>query len=477
MKKENDVVFLHAGGRNLEGLQGPLAPIGMIGLASYLKKNNYQVSIINLLLEKALDDKLTDWDILATLETKIFCIDLHWFVHSFEAIALAETIKEIYPNSVVILGGLTASFFAVEILVNFLCIDFVIKGEAEEPLRMLVETLLSESNNYAEIPNLTYRTCSGVQNNPITYLIDQQLFEEIDFLDFEMINNWEQMFYLYNLDYQFHRSAPNKISEYYRPQRKGFWPVYTGRGCSFNCSFCGGSKNAFKRCFNRDKIILRSPEKVAADILKLNSLGIGHIYIPHSPMIVQDKYHHQLLDILENSRIELNAGFYFEDFPFYFDREVNLRYAAVFNPANSLYTIYVGHANERIAKLNHSYVPYDKVLDVIKYGRETGVKVITSFNLGMPGDDFQTTLEQAIYIRNLKKINAKVEYYKAEMHPASNIFCNSEELTVSRRIQNFVDYYTHLKEKKEKTMLHGYDLQSKLTPEEQIEIIQDIISH
>lgn len=475
MNQKLDVVFLHAGGKNVKGLQGPLAPIGMIGLASYLKKKNFRVGIINLLLEKALDENVTDQSILATIESKIFCIDLHWFVHSFEAIALAETIKDVYPNSVVVLGGLTASFFAREIVTNFPCIDFIIKGEAEEPIRMLVESLTSGKNDYANIPNLTYRSSGEIKDNPITYLIDQTIFDELDFLDFELIQNWEQMFYLFNLDYQFHRTAQNRVSEYYCPERKGYWPVYTGRGCSFNCSFCGGSRNAFKRCFNREQPILRSPKKVAKDIAKLDSLGIGHIYIPHSPMIIQPEYHHQLLDALEEEKGQLNAGFYFEDFPFYFDREVNMRYATIFNPANSLYTIYVGHANKRVARLNNSYVPYDKVLDVLKYGRETGVKVITSFNLGMPGDDYQTTLEQAIYIRNLRKVNAKVQYYKAEMHPASNIFCNSEELTVTLKIKNFLDYYTHLKDKQEKTMLHGYDLESNLTPEEQIDIIQSFI--
>ena len=55
-----------------------------------------------------------------------------------------------------------------------------------------------------------------------------------------------------------------------------------GRGCPFNCPYCGGGQRAQQNLAGRNEVILRSPEKVVDDIsnivykYKVPSLFFGH---------------------------------------------------------------------------------------------------------------------------------------------------------------------------------------------------------
>lgn len=469
-----DVVFLHAGGKNPKGLQGPFIPIGMLGLASHLSKAGMKVKIFNLLMEKILDRNFTDEDFLDSVDSLVFCIDLHWFVHAYESIELARLIKLKKPESTVVVGGLTSSFFAGEIISKFDFIDFVIKGDSEYPLVKLVESLKTGSGDMHDIPNLTYMDGELVDTS-IDFRIDNDELDNLDFLDFEFVNNWSSMFYLYNSDYKYSRKSNNDLSEYYKSGRKPFWIVYTGRGCNFNCSFCGGSSNAFKKCFNRSSLILRDPVKVAEDIIKLDSLGIESIYIPHSPFTVTSDYHNRLLDELEKRVDRLNAGFMFEDFPFYFDEKLNKRYCRIFNTNNSLYLVCIGSINEKIGKMNRCYISPERILDICRFGSHTGSKVQLCFILGLPGETNSSIYQQGLFINNLMRKGINISLYTAEMHPASNIFCDPEEFHVDLEIGNFMSYYDMLKNKGLKNMIHGYKLKNGTDINNYHEIISSII--
>lgn len=475
MENNYDVVFLHSGGKNLKGLQGPFIPIGMVGLASILKKNGHKVKIFNLLMEKVLDKDFTDEGFLETINSHIFCIDLQWFVHSYEAIELARLVKVKKPNSYVTLGGITASYFAEEILKSFEFIDCITKGESEIPIKMLVEQIKNSNPHLDEIPNLVYRIEERIQNNKFNYTIDNELLDNINFLQFELVNNWNKMFHLYNMDYQYKRDSECKITDYYQPNKMKFWPVYTGRGCNFNCSFCGGSRNAFRRCFNRQKLILRNPVKVAEDILKLDALGIENVYIPHSPLTVNSAYHNKLLDELEKIGKKLNLGFMFEDFPFFFDKKVNERYCKIFNKERSSYLVYIGSFNEKIATLNNCYVPIERIIAIQNFCIEVGVTAQICILLGMPGEGYISTFEQARYIKSSHLDRCNLQLIKSEMHPASNIFCSPDKFGVNLEVKSFMEYYTFLKNKTNKEMFYGYSNNGEMDVCDQFEIVSSML--
>ncbi len=121
-----DLVLLHAPSvydfRSRLLLQGPIAdvipstdefemyPIGLTSIAAYLEQNNYNVRIINL-ANRMLRDRRYDVEAhLRALHPAVFGIDLHWLPHAQGALAIADLVKRLHPESYVLMGGLSATY-------------------------------------------------------------------------------------------------------------------------------------------------------------------------------------------------------------------------------------------------------------------------------------------------------------------------------------------------------------------------------
>ena len=73
-----------------------------------------------------------------------FGIDLHWLPHAHGALAVAEMVKRHHPDTPIIFGGFSATYFHEE-LIRYPFVDFVIRGDsAEEPLRQLMAHLTGQ---------------------------------------------------------------------------------------------------------------------------------------------------------------------------------------------------------------------------------------------------------------------------------------------------------------------------------------------
>lgn len=115
-----------------------LPPIGLLGLADFLRKNSYSTRIIHLGVEKHQYGEINLDKMIAEHQPAMVGLDLHWHFQAYDVIEIAQKLKRAHPEVAIVVGGFTASFFAEEILRKFDCIDFVIRGDAEIPLRDLV---------------------------------------------------------------------------------------------------------------------------------------------------------------------------------------------------------------------------------------------------------------------------------------------------------------------------------------------------
>jgi len=172
-----DLVFLHAPSvydfRKRAILYGPISdvvpsspvfemyPIGLTTMAEYLERYGYRVRIANLAV-RMLDDP--DFDVeefIARLNPTAFGIDLHWMPHAHGSLAVAELVKKTHPDTPVIFGGFSATYYQRE-LIAYPQVDYVIRGDScEEPIRQLMDCL-SKGGDLASVPNLTWRDSRGV---------------------------------------------------------------------------------------------------------------------------------------------------------------------------------------------------------------------------------------------------------------------------------------------------------------------------
>jgi len=121
-----DVVFLHPPAiydfREKPLFPGPVAqtlpqattqfvifPIGLLSMADYLDRNGYKVKVINLAEEMVFGGLRDVENYLMKLESAAYAIDLHWVVHAQGPLEIAKRCKKHHPNSLTILGGLTAT--------------------------------------------------------------------------------------------------------------------------------------------------------------------------------------------------------------------------------------------------------------------------------------------------------------------------------------------------------------------------------
>jgi len=266
-----DLILLHAPSvydfRKKPAIYGPISdvvpssqifemyPIGFMSLQGYLQKNGFSVRIINVALRMFASRRFKVDRLIRSLNPSAFGIDLHWLVHAQGSLELARIVKKYHPETPIIFGGLSASYYHEE-LIQYAQVDFVIRGDsAEEPLRQLL-TAIKMNHALKDLPNLTWKENGEVRVNDHSHVTT-----DIDGLVF---------------DYRTMMSASAKHRDLLgHLPFKGWlnYPIVAAlccRGCVNNCVVCGGSASAFRDSFARSSTVFRSPNVLAEDFGRIS---------------------------------------------------------------------------------------------------------------------------------------------------------------------------------------------------------------
>jgi len=240
-------------------------PFGFATLAQYLHSRGFRARIVNLALRMINDPSFDAERFIGGLRPGAFGIGLHWLCHAQGAIEIARVTKRQHPDTPVIFGGLSSSYYH-EQLMEYPEIDYVLRGDSTEaPLAQLL-TCLREGREPNEVPNLTWRDASGaVRVNPLSHVPETMELRPIDhaFMVRAVLRDRDLSSNLPFRDWL----------EY--PMGAGL----TCRGCTHNCITCGGSEYAFSRFFGREKPAFRPPEALAEDVLNIRGFGKGFLIV------------------------------------------------------------------------------------------------------------------------------------------------------------------------------------------------------
>jgi B12-binding domain/radical SAM domain protein len=269
-------------GSSVEAVQFTKVPIGLLSLAEYLDRHGYRVLIDNLGDRMVRDPAFDVKRHIRSSQARIFAIGLHFQWHAQGALEIARLCKQYHPGSLVVLGGMTATCFHSEIIRKFEFIDAVVRGEAEKPFLSLVQGY-ERLGQLTPSPNLTYRTESG--ETIVTPLRPpSRNLDEFDYTRFDLMEPQTSIF------------APGEIPR---------WSLEVCRGCTYNCTICGGSAYAYKTYLGMNKPAFRSPGKIISDIRKLNERGIRNIGLYQDPRMAGKKYCQELLAGLRNEKLDI----------------------------------------------------------------------------------------------------------------------------------------------------------------------------
>jgi B12-binding domain/radical SAM domain protein len=266
-------------------------PIGLTSIADYLGRHGYRVRIVNLAVRMLRNRRFNAEAMIKRLNAPIFGIDLHWMLHSHGAIEIAKLVKKWHPQSKLIFGGFSSSYFYKQLLERPE-IDYVLRGDStEEPFRQLMDCL-KDGKELEGVPNLAWKDRQGkIHENPFSNVPSD--------IDNVMVNHYGNVV----------RSViryRDLIS--YTPVkdwlRYPITAVLTCRGCTENCVICGGSAAAFRRCYHRDKPAYRSPEAVIRDIKQISRFSNGPIFILGDLRQPGEDYAAEVLNRLEKLRVK-----------------------------------------------------------------------------------------------------------------------------------------------------------------------------
>ena len=398
---QKDLIFLHAPSvydfRKDTIMFGPISdvvpssptfemyPVGITSIAETLEQNGFNAQIVNVAYRMLRDKNYDPEKVIAAMHPKAFGIDLHWLPHAHGSIELAKICKKYHPEIPVIFGGLSASYYHEE-LISYPFVDFVVRGDStEEPMLQLMQAV-KYNWPLEKIPNLTWKKSDGSPViNPLTHVP-----ENIDYVSVPC--------YSYVIRSVFKYANLQNTIPYLDWLKYPITALLTARGCTQNCSICGGSKFAYKNICNRDKPAYRSPQSLIEDIRLIEKLGRAPIFVLHDLRQAGQAYVDEFFSLLKKEKIknELVIELFWEADDSYFSKIAD----AV--PKFSLEMTLETHV-ESIRVMNGKFACTNEqventIASAFKYGCR---KIDIFFMTGIPKQKYSQAVECVDYCRHL----------------------------------------------------------------------------
>jgi radical SAM superfamily enzyme YgiQ (UPF0313 family) len=252
--------------------------LGLAYLAAYLKQVGFKPHILDFNTHP-----MDDGEFQSFLQSKKWLlIGISFMSNQFgEASRLATLIKNALPQVCLVAGGPHPSSIPERTLQEIPSIDIIVKGEGEETLRELAETI-AHCNNYNHIDGICFRSKAGIVKTP-----DRALIEALDQLPHPA---WEYFdVKKYNV---FHIGGVTGNSSAFA--------LLSSRGCPNFCTFCD-SHTIFSRRFRA-----RSAKNLFEEIMQLHkTFGMMNFDFVDDLFTVQKKR------VLEFCNILLSSGIAF----------------------------------------------------------------------------------------------------------------------------------------------------------------------
>lgn len=381
-------------------------PVGFKTLERWLESKGHDVKIINLstvlLRYPEIDvDKLFD-----ALDVRMLGIDLHWMVHVQGSLEVARRFKARHPDVPIIFGGISSTYYA-EQLVEYPFVDMVMRGyDTHEPMHALLEAV-KEGRDPHGVDNLLWKSRSGqVIDNGFSFTPDS---------------------YSCGIDWS---AIPQESATQTLPILEVL--STQNAGCSYNCGWCGGSREAFRRVNKRKKAMARKP-----------LAEVGYEFDTMKRIPNQDRYHFYAVGSYNETAEGLN---YFldrvgeSDFKsisyeqYHLTPEPVLRRMAEANPRTSI-TLSPESSQMNIAKLSGRGVYTNEEMEEwIPRALDAGIfQIDIWFFIGMPEQDEAAVWKDVEYCRHLltKFKGRRVQPYLCPMipflDPASTFFEHPDE--------------------------------------------------
>ena len=378
-------------------IQG-MPPLGLGYMATYLRQHGYATEILDMALPSVSFSDLRS--ILLGNDVKI--VGLSCTTETYKtAMRLAEMVKELRSETIVVVGGPHVSFEYASALRHD-SIDYVVPNEGELAFKKLCDFAIRGIGEKESLRGIAYAEAGDIRKAP-----PMPFIEDLDSLPIP------------------DRKLFGDLNRYALAAT-----VSTSRGCPGQCVFCSAG------VLSGGKYRLRSAKNVIEEFAYLKSLGHNHIYVVDDTMTADLSRLDSFLEGLISS--ELGVTWYCES-----------RIDAVSKPmldkmkkagATSL-QFGVEAGTQGTLDCIKKNIALGQVYDVFDWCRDLGISAMTNMIVGLPGDSMSSLNETMKLAKELTDKGSAVTFSVCTPFPGTPLW-ESPEKFGAEIVCDDLDFYT-----------------------------------
>ena len=405
-----------------------LMPMGVMSMVNWLGRNGIRSEVIHHAIELALDPSFDVVEAVRASGARLVCLPLHWHATSRNVINLGREIKRACPEVKLCLGGYTASAFSDEILAEFPHVDFVIRGDGEVAILALARHLL-EGAPLESVPNLARLEAGRLVVGAESHVNDAEDLGRYEYCAFERLRHWP---------YYCQRGLMEGRIELDR-REPGIFYCNAGRGCPFDCTFCGGGRSAQRFIAGRQKIAWRPVAAMLEDLLRMPRYGLDTWYNTFQPS-PDESWFLELFEAIRASGLRIKMIQECLHLP---TVEFLAAFARTFEPKSRLdFVVYSG--NDELRRRNkHNYFSAADVLGTLDEVERLGIHADLCFLTGLPGEELAHFADHFAFISTVRaryrRVSVNAEILAIEPRAPMNL--DPEGHGIRSQARRFVDYH------------------------------------
>jgi anaerobic magnesium-protoporphyrin IX monomethyl ester cyclase len=355
-------------------------PLGLLNVAGVLEKAGHDVSFIDMTAEN-----LTPKDFNIDEEYDLVGITMTTPLYK-PGIFIAKKIKEKYPHTKIVLGGVHATMEHKE-LIGYPFVDIIVREEGE-----ITMSQICDGTHLSNIQGITYKKDGFTFVNK-----SRPQLEDI---------NWLPMipYHLLKMDL-------------YRPPIGGYknlpaFMMITTRNCPNDCKYC--------QHYHR-RIKCRDADKIFAEIKHLKeNYGVKEINFYDDTMTIFKSNVQRLCDLIITNKLSISWTCFTR--VNVVDKELleNMKSAGC-----HLILFGVESSNPKILKDMRKNITLDQVKKAVTLCREVGIKTRCSYIFGYPGETEESMRKTLEFSKQVD--SDSVQYNAITAYPGTDLWKEADE--------------------------------------------------
>lgn len=364
---------------------GVVAPsLGIGYMAAVLEKNGYDVDVLDASALELTYDEIGD----EILKRNPDIVSISALTPTIGvALDSADKIKQVKPDTIVVLGGYHPTFEFKSVLQEE-SVDVIVRGEGEYTFLELVQTI-EEGGDLKTVQGLAF---NDNNDGEVILTPDRPIIEDLDELPFPA-------FHLFPMEkYKILNITTNVAT------------IITTRGCPMQCSFCSSA------ALHGNKLRRRSYTNVVDEIeLRLKEENIDTIAFMDDTFTLSKKFVYDLCDEIKRRGLKFWWGC---------TTRVDTLNEELLETMKDVgcMTLFIGveSADQQMLDKMDKNITVSKTEEAFKLARKVGIRTIASCVIGMP-DDTRESIQNTIDFVNKLDPNYAL-YSLATPYPGTRFY-------------------------------------------------------